>query len=162
MRVVIDTNVIIAYLVSGSSTSTNYRVCQRVINGNDKAFSCDILYGELNRLLSLDPDLIQKIASASNKEGKFFSSLEKVNPQYLNARLDPLVTQLNFIRTESLSIDENALKDIGNDWYIISICKYVQIDYVITWNVKDILKYADKHGLDPEIIINPDKYLERV
>ncbi len=122
MRVVLDTNVIIAYLVSGSSTSTSYRVCQRVINGNDKAFSCDILYGELNRLLSLDPDLIQKITSAGNKEGKFFSSLEKVNPQYLNARLDPLVTQLNFIKTESLSMDENALKDIGNDWYIISIC----------------------------------------
>ncbi|MHB1650832.1 MAG: PIN domain-containing protein [Thermoplasmataceae archaeon] len=94
MRVIIDTNVIIAYLVSGSSKSTNYRVCQRVMNGNDKAFSCDMLYGELNRLLSLDPDLIQKIASTSNKEGKFFSSLEKVNPQYLNARLDPFVTQV--------------------------------------------------------------------
>lgn len=132
MRVIIDTNVVIAYLVSGSSKSINYRICQRVMNGNDKTFSCDVLYGELNRLLSLDPDLIQKIASAGNKEGRFFSSIEKVNPQYLNARLDPFVSQLNFIKTESLSIDEDALKDIGNDWYLISIYKYVPIDYIIT------------------------------
>ena len=78
MRVIIDTNVIIAYLVSGSSKSTNYRVCQRVMNGNDKAFSGDMLYGELNRLLSLDPVLIQKIASTSNKEGKFFRACVEI------------------------------------------------------------------------------------
>jgi hypothetical protein len=132
------------------------------MNGNDKAFSCDVLYGELNRLLSLDPDLIQKIASAGNKEGRFFSSLGKVNPHYLDSRLDPFVSQLNFIRTESLSIDEDALKDIGNDWYLISICKYVPIDYIITWNVADILKYAEKQSLDPEIIIKPSEYLQKV
>ena len=162
MIVVIDTNVIIAYLVSGSKKSSNYKVCQRVISGTDKAYSCDMLYGELNRLLSVDPDLIEKISLAGQREGKVFTSLDKVNPQYLNARLDPLVSQFDFIKTESLQTDEEALREIGNDWYLISICKYVPVDYIITWNLKDILKYNVKHNIDHEVIVSPEQYLEKV
>ena len=67
MQLIIDTNVVLAYLISGSNHSSNAKVCKRVVNGSDKAFTCDILYGELKRLLDLDPDLIEKISLSGKK-----------------------------------------------------------------------------------------------
>ena len=126
----------------------------------DEAFTCDILYGELKRLLDLDPDLIEKISMSGKKEGNIFRALHDVRTEYLNSRLDPYVTQLNFIKTENLTIDSTAIKDVGNDWYMISIAKSVSIDYVITWNTQDVLKYAAGNGIDVKRILEPPKYLE--
>jgi len=84
MQLIIDTNVVVAYLISGSTHSSNAKVCKRVVNGLDKAFTCDILYGELKRLLDLDPDLIEKISLSGKKEGDIFRALENVRIEYLN------------------------------------------------------------------------------
>ena len=126
----------------------------------DEAFTCDILYGELKRLLDLDPDLIEKISMSGKKEGNIFRALHDVRTEYLNSRLDPYVTQLNFIKTENLTIDSTAIKDVGNDWYMISIAKSVSIDYVITWNTQDVHKYAAENGINVNRILEPPKYLE--
>ena len=37
-----------------------------------------ILYGELKRLLDLDPDLIEKISQSGKKEGDVFHALDNV------------------------------------------------------------------------------------
>lgn len=160
MRLIIDTNVILAYLISGSGSSANGKVCKRVVNGSDKAFTCDILYGELKRLLDLDPDLVEKISRSGKKEGDVFRALNNVRPEYLNSRLDPYVMQLNFIKTKNLTIDSTAIKDVGNDWYIISIAKSISIDYIVTWNTKHVLKYASVNGIDVNRILDPPKYSE--
>lgn len=160
MQLIIDTNVVLAYLISGSTRSSNAKVCKRVVNGSDKAFTCDILYGELKRLLDLDPDLIEKISLSGKKEGDVFRALDSVRTEYLNSRLDPYVMQLKFVKTENLSIDSTAIKDVGNDWYMISIAKSVSIDYIVTWNTQDVLKYAAINGLDVGRILEPPKYLE--
>ncbi|BAB59279.1 TVG0144477 [Thermoplasma volcanium GSS1] len=162
MRLIIDTNVVLAYLISGSARSSNAKVCRRVVNGLDKAFTCDILYGELKRLLDLDPDLIEKISIIGKKEGDVFRALYNAKTEYLNSRLDPYVMQLNFVKTENLAIDPVAIKDIGNDWYMISIAKSVSIDYIVTWNTQDVLKYADRNGIDVNRILEPPKYLELI
>lgn len=160
MQLVIDTNVVLAYLISGSARSPNTEVCRRVVNGLDKAFTCDIFYGELKRLLDLDPDLIEKISLSGKKEGAVFRALHNVRTEYLNARLDPYVMQLKFVKTENLTIDPTAIKDVGNDWYMISIAKSVSIDYIVTWNTKDVLKYAARNGINVKRILEPPKYLE--
>lgn len=160
MQLIIDTNVVLAYLMSGSTSSSNVEVCKRVVNGSDKAFTCDILYGELKRLLDLDPDLIEKISLSGKKEGDVFRALYNVRTEYLNSRLDPYVNQLNFVKTENLTIDPIAIKDVGNDWYMISIAKSVSIDYILTWNTKDVLKYAPGNSIDVNRILDPPKYLE--
>ncbi|WP_393971317.1 hypothetical protein OXIME_001589 [Oxyplasma meridianum] len=160
MKLIIDTNVVIAYLMSGSTDSSNSKVCNRVANGLDKAFTCDILYGELKRLIDLDPDVIEKISLNGKKEGDVFRALDNVRPEYLNSRLDPYVMKLNFVKTQNLIIDSSAIKDVGNDWYMISIAKSVSIDYIVTWNTKDFLKYADGNGIDVKRILEPPKYLE--
>ena len=149
----------LAYLISGSNQSSNDRVCRRVVSGSDKAFTCDILYGELKRLLDLDPDLVEKISQSGKKERDVFRALDNVRTEYLNSRLDPYVMQLNFVKTENLTIDPKAIKDVGNDWYMISIAKSVNIDYIITWNTQDILKYAAVNGIDLKRILEPPKYL---
>ena len=102
MQLIIDTNVVLAYLISGYKHSSNAKVCKRVVSGSDKAFTCDILYGELKRLLDLDPDLIEKISQSGKKEGDVFHALDNVRTEYLNSRLDPYVMQLNFVKTENL------------------------------------------------------------
>jgi predicted nucleic acid-binding protein len=160
MQLIIDTNVVLAYLISGSTRSSNANVCKRVVNGSDKAFTCDILYGELKRLLDLDPDLIEKISLSGKKEGEVFRTLGNVRPEYLNSRLDPYVMQLNFVETENLTIDTTAIQDVGNDWYMISIAKSVSIDYIVTWNTQDVLKYAARNGIGVNRILEPPKYLE--
>ncbi len=160
MQLIIDTNVVLAYLISGSSRSSNAKVCGRVVNGTDKAFTCDILYGELKRLLDLDPDLVEKISLNGRKEGEVFRALNNVRAEYLNSRLDPYVMQLNFIKTENLAINPDAIKDVGNDWYMISIAKSVSIDYIVTWNTQDVLKYAAGNGIEVNKILEPPKYLE--
>lgn len=160
MQLIIDTNVVVAYLISGSASSSNAKVCKRVVNGSDKAFTCDIFYGELKRLLDLDPDLIEKISLKGKKEGAVFHALENVRTEYLNSRLDPYVAQLNFVKTEDLTIDPAAIKDVGNDWYMISISKFVNIDYIVTWNTKDVTKYAAENEIDVNRILEPPKYLE--
>ena len=160
MQLIIDTNVVLAYLISGSSRSSNAKVCKIIINGSDKAFTCDILYGELKRLLDLDPDMIEKISLSGKKEGDVFRALGNVRTEYLNSRLDPYVMQLNFVKTENLTIDPTAVKDVGNDWYMISIAKSVSIDYIVTWNTQDVLKYAAEHDIDVNRILEPPKYLE--
>jgi len=68
--------------------------------------------------------------------------------------------QLNFVKTENLTIDPTAIKDVGNDWYMISIAKSVSIDYIVTWNTQDVLKYADENGIEVNRILEPPKYLE--
>lgn len=160
MQLIIDTNVVLAYLISGSSRSSNAEVCKRVVNGTDKAFTCDILYGELKRLLDLDPDLVEKISLSGRKEGDVFRALEDVRAEYLSSRLDPYVMQLNFVRTENLAIDPEAIRDVGNDWYMISIAKSVSIDYIVTWNTQDVFKYAAGNGIDVSRILEPPRYLE--
>ncbi len=160
MQLIIDTNVVLAYLISGSSRSSNAKVCKIIINGSDKAFTCDMLYGELKRLLDLDPDMIEKISLSGKKEGDVFRALGNVRTEYLNSRLDPYVMQLNFVKTENLTIDPTAIKDVGNDWYMISIAKSVSIDYIVTWNTQDVLKYAAEHDIDVNRILEPPKYLE--
>lgn len=160
MQLIIDTNVVLAYLISGSNHSSNAKVCKRVVSGSDKAFTCDILYGELKRLLDLDPDLIEKISQSGKKEGDVFHALDNVRTEYLNSRLDPYVMQLNFVKTENLTIDPTAIKDVGNDWYMISIAKSVNIDYIVIWNTQDVLKYAAGNGIDVNRILEPPKYLE--
>ncbi|WMT44497.1 MAG: hypothetical protein RE469_09890 [Cuniculiplasma divulgatum] len=160
MQLVIDTNVVLAYLISGSTRSSNAKVCRRVVNGLDKAFTCDILYGELKRLLDLDPDLIEKISLNGKKEGNVFRALHDVRNEYLNSRLDPYVMQLNFVKTENLTIDPTAIKDVGNDWYMISIAKFISIDYIVTWNTQDVLKYAAGNGINVNRILDPPTYLQ--
>ena len=78
----------------------------------------------------------------------------------MNARLDPYVMQLKFVKTENLTIDPTAIKDVGNDWYMISIAKSGSIDYIVTWNTKDVLKYAARNGINVKRILEPPKYLE--
>ncbi len=134
--------------------------CVKIINGSDKAFTCDILYGELKRILDLDPDMIEKISLSGKKEGDVFRALGNVRTEYLNSRLDPYVMQLNFVKTENLTIDPTAIKDVGNDWYMISIAKSVSIDYIVTWNTQDVLKYAAGNDIDVNRILEPPKYLE--
>ena len=68
--------------------------------------------------------------------------------------------QLNFVKTENLTIDPTAIKNVGNDWYMISIAKSVNIDYIVTWNTQDVLKYAPGNGIDVNMILEPPKYLE--
>ncbi|MFG1545070.1 MAG: hypothetical protein AAE976_01025 [Thermoplasmataceae archaeon] len=130
------------------------------MNGLDKAFTCDILYGELKRLLDLDPDLIEKISLNGKKEGNVFRALHDVRNEYLNSRLDPYVMQLNFVKTENLTIDPTAIKDVGNDWYMISIAKFISIDYIVTWNTQDVLKYAAGNGINVNRILDPPTYLQ--
>ncbi|MFG1519173.1 MAG: hypothetical protein AAE977_01655 [Thermoplasmataceae archaeon] len=86
-----------------------------MVNAQDKAFTCDILYCELKRLIDLDPDLIEKISLGGKKGGDVFRVLDNVRTEYLNSRLDPYVMQLNFVKTENLTIDSSAIKDVGND-----------------------------------------------
>jgi predicted nucleic acid-binding protein len=160
MQIIIDTNVVLAYLISGSTRSSNANVCKRVVDGSDKAFTCDILYGELKRLLDLDQDLIEKISLSGKKEGDVFRALDNVRTEYLNSRLDPYVMQLNFVKTQNLTIDPTAIQDVGNDWYMISIAKSVSIDYIVTWNTQDVIKYATGNGIDVNRILEPAKYLE--
>jgi len=161
MRLIIDTNVVLAYLISGSTKSSNAMVCKRVVNSLDEAFTCDVLYGELNRLLDLDPDLIEKISENNKKDGDIFYALKNnIKKEYLNSRLDPYVMQLNFIKTENLAIDTTAIKDVGNDWYMISIAKSIGIDYIVTWNTKHVLKYATVNGIDVNRVLKPPEYLE--
>ncbi len=114
----------------------------------------------MKRLLDLDPDLIEKISLSGKKEGEVFRALDNVRTEYLNSRLDPYVMQLNFVKTENLAIDPTAIKDVGNDWYMISTAKSVSIDYIVTWNTQDILKYAAVNGIDVNRILEPPKYLE--
>ena len=147
-------------MISGSYNSPNAKVCKRIVNGSDKAFTCDILYGELKKLLDLDPDLGEKISRSGKKEVDVFRALNNVRPEYLSSRLDPYVMQLNFIKTKNLTIDSTAIKDVGNDWYIISIAKSISIDYIVTWNTKHVLKYASVNGIDVNRILDPPKYSE--
>jgi len=162
MQLVIDANVVVAYLLSGSNNSTNARVCRRVVNGLNKAFTCDILYDELNRILDSYPDPLAKISSNGKKEGNVFRALHSARREYSNSRLGPYVMQLNFVKTEDLTIDPDAIKDVGNDWYMISIAKYTRIDYVITWNTQDVRKYAVEYGIGVDKILDPSKYPELV
>ena len=68
--------------------------------------------------------------------------------------------QLNSVKTENLTIDPTAIKDVGNDWYMISIAKSVKIDYIVTWNTQDVPKYAAGNGIAVNRILDPPKYLE--
>jgi len=43
---------------------------------------------------------------------------------------------------------------------MISIAKSVSIDYIVTWNTQDVLKYAAGNGIDVNRILEPPKYLE--
>jgi len=70
--------------------------------------------------------------------------------------------QLNFVKTEDLTIDPDAIKDVGNGWYTIPIAKYIRIDYIITWNTQDVRKYAVEYGIGVDKILDPSKYLELV
>jgi predicted nucleic acid-binding protein len=160
MQVVIDTNVVFAYLLSGSPSSPNTKVCKRVINGGDKAYTCDALYGEFKRILDLDPDMIEKISLRGKKEADVLRSICKVRREYLSSRLDPYIMQLNFINTRDLTIDPKAIEDVGNDWYMLAIAKYKNIDYIVTWNTQDVLKYASENGIDIQRILTPPEYLE--
>ena len=114
----------------------------------------------MKRLLDLDPDLVEKISLSGRKEGDVFRALEDVRAEYLSSRLDPYVMQLNFVRTENLAIDPEAIRDVGNDWYMISIAKSVSIDYIVTWNTQDVFKYAAGNGIDVSRILEPPRYLE--
>jgi hypothetical protein len=40
---------------------------------------------------------------------------------------------------------------------MISIAKSVSIDYIVTWNTQDVLKYADGNGIDVNRILEPPK-----
>jgi len=66
----------------------------------------------LKRLLDLYPDLIEKISLSGKKEGEVFRTLGNVRTEYLNSRLDPYVMQLNFVKTENLTIDPRAIQDV--------------------------------------------------
>lgn len=86
-------------------------MCKRVVNGSDKAFTCDILYGELKRLLDLDPDIVEKTSCSGKKEGDVFRALNNVRREYLNSRLYPYVMQLNFIKTGNLATDPEKMSE---------------------------------------------------
>ena len=68
--------------------------------------------------------------------------------------------QLNFVNPENLTIDPTAIKDGGNDWYMISISKFISIDYIVIWNAQDILRYPTGNGIDVDRLLEPPKYLE--
>ena len=161
MKLVIDTNVVIAYVLSPSpGKSSNFLICDRIINEFDSAYINDALYGELMRHMEPSQEFIDKLID--DKTRKIYKKIKDIKPEYKKARFDPYRSKLNFVETQKLDANPEALSDVGNDWHLISIANEINADYIITHNLNHVLKYSIDYDFNRERVIKPVEYMQLI
>ncbi|KPV47302.1 hypothetical protein SE19_01645, partial [Acidiplasma aeolicum] len=130
LRIVIDTNVILAMLYSHKSIniSPSRKIYDLLVSDQLDAYWCDIFSGETIRIASTDP------------------KLSKVKPPYFNSRFEEILNHMNDVKMDdinkvklSLNWDPRDRYKINeNDIYLAILAAITKSKYIITNDKKFI------------------------
>lgn len=145
--IVMDTNVIIAGILTKNRRSPNRRLYDLVVSDVLTAYTCDALRGEIERVFQSDDSLIERAKQVNSRMAEVLSILGDMREPYVRSKLNAIFEHMNLVSTKYLTIDEGVLKGLGNDWYLISIALERKVNYIVTWEKAVInlvkSKYAD-------------------
>ncbi len=151
LKIVIDTNVILAMLYSHKSTdiSPSRKIYDLLISDQLDAYWCDIFSGETVRIASTDP------------------KLSKVKGPYFNSRFEELLNHMNDVKMDyanklksSLNWDpRDAYKINENDIYLAVLASITKSKYIITNDKEFIDAFNNTFENRTALACNPRKFI---
>ena len=125
MKVVTDSNVFFRAILGRKVGTASKMVINLIRDGKVVSYTCDALMGEIWRIVKSDP------------------KLNKINPVYFQQFFDDIEWRISYVPMKNLEHDQKMLNGIGNDWYLIAICRSISANYMITYD-RDLLSMKDE------------------
>ena len=116
MKIVTDADVLFRAILSKNSRTASRFVFDMIIESRVQAYTCDVLLGEIFRIVEEDP------------------KLKKVSKVYFQEFIGRVQTSLTHIPMKELEHDQKMLNEIGNDWYLIAVAKSISANYIVTYD----------------------------
>lgn len=88
--VVIDSNVIIAGILTKNKRSPNRRLYDQVVSDLITAYTCDALRGEIERVFQNDGNLIEKAKQINNRVAEVLRILGSLQEPYVRSKLNAI------------------------------------------------------------------------
>jgi predicted nucleic acid-binding protein len=142
MKIVTDADVLFRAVLSKNLRTASRFVFEMIIGSKVQAYTCDVLLGEIFRVVDVDP------------------KLKKVNKVYFQEFMGRLQTYLTYVPMKELEHDEKMLNEIGNDWYLIAVAKSISASYIVTYD-KHLHSRKAKLLEENDIIVNDSEGFER-
>ena len=136
MRVILDTNIFISYLLTPLGKSTINTLVDAALTGVFRLLIASDILGELQRKVAVKPHLVQRIAP--DDVGELVSALLEV--------------------AETIPAIEEAIPEIGRDRkddYLIAYALVGQADYLVSGD-DDLLSLGEVEGLK---IVSPREFV---
>lgn len=111
--IVMDTNVIIAGILTRNRRSPNRRLYDLVVSDVLTAYTCDALRGEIERVFQSDDSLIERAKQVNSRMAEVLSILGDMREPYVRSKLNAIFEHMNLVSTKYLTIDEGVLKGLG-------------------------------------------------
>lgn len=140
MKIVTDADVLFRAVLSKNSRTASRFVFDLIAEGRVQAYTCDVLLGEIHRIVGEDPDL------------------KRLNPVYFQEFMGRLRIWLNHVPMKELEHNQKILNLIGNDWYLIAVAKKISANYIITYD-KHLHSMKDKLREEDDItVVNSEEF----
>ena len=130
MRAVVDTVVFYRAMFGKRVDTHAKRVTDLVVDQRIQAFSCDVFLGEITRIIRSD------------------ERLRGMDQIYLNNYIVMIEDSLNLVEMKYLEHDQKWLNLIGNDWYLIALARFKNVDYLITHDKRALIDRRDSDWKD--------------
>ena len=156
--VVIDSNVIIAGILTKNRRSPNRRLYDLVVSDLITAYTCDALRGEIERVFQNDGNIIERAKQINNRMAEVLRILGSLQEPYVRSKLNAIFEHMNTVSTAHLTVDEGILKSLGIDWYLISIALARKVDYIVTWENAVIAMVNSKYAHEGFKAVTPTDF----
>lgn len=141
MKVVIDSNVIFHAILGKNAKTASKKILERVMAGGLQAYTCDVLIGEMERVIKEDP------------------KLKTIDPIYFQEFVNRLLEWLHFVAMKDLEHNQKMLNEIGNDWYLIAVARNVSAEYIRTYDTHLLKKKAELNS-ERITIIDSEEFVQ--
>jgi putative PIN family toxin of toxin-antitoxin system len=138
MKVLVDTNVLLSYLLNSESSSAPVAVVNRLLSGHDDLILPEQVIDELTRTILEKPYFAERIA-----------------PQQVQ-RFVELLRTLSIPSPRPPSLDQRWVRDPKDD-FLINAALLAGVDYLVSGD-KDLIALGD--ALDPLKIRSPQAFIE--
>lgn len=142
MKIVTDSNVFFRAILGRKVGTASKAVIQLIIDGRVSSYTCDVLMGEIGRIVKSDP------------------KLSKIDPVYFRQFMDDIDSWLSYVPMKNLEHDQKMLNRIGNDWYLIAIARSIHADYIITYDKDLISMKGELRSRDDVEVLTSEEFIE--
>ncbi|AKA48068.1 hypothetical protein IX51_01980 [uncultured archaeon] len=142
MKVVTDSNVFFRAILGRKAGTASKYVISLIRDGRVQPYTCDVLMGEIGRIVKSDP------------------KLRKIDPVYFRQFMDDLDNWFSYVPMKNLEHDQKMLNRIGNDWYLIAIGRSISADFIITYD-KDLISMKNELKDQDELeVLTSEEFIE--